>query len=77
MAYTKNGCILGVALENVTAQCAGLFPHLIFRNIRCKVNFKRDTRWHDPPGEQGHVKLLEEALYHEVARNPAKQSWVA
>ena len=41
---------------------------MLMMNVKRKVNFRRDTKWFDPPGDQ--VKFLEEALEDEMVVNP-------
>merc|ERR1719401_1874352 len=71
-SYTKNGQFMGVAFDNVPPSAAqtGMFPHLLLKNVKCKVNFRRDTKWYDPPGEQ--VKFFEEATEDECVTNPVE-----
>ena len=61
VSFMKNGHFVGVGFDNVplTARQTGMFPHLFMHNVKCKVNFRRDTMWFNPPGDQ--VKFLEEA----------------
>jgi len=70
ISYTKNGQFMGIAFDNIppTAQETGLFPHLLLKNVRCKVNFSRKNRWFDPPGDQ--VKFFEEAPEEHCVVNP-------
>jgi len=70
ISFTKNGQFMGVAFDNVppTAKETGIFPHLLMKNVRCKVNFSRKTKWFDPPGDQ--VKFFEEAPEDECVVNP-------
>merc|ERR1719188_431415 len=72
VSYTKNGQFMGVAFDNVPPSAAqtGMFPHLLMKNVKCKVNFRRDTKWYDPPGEQ--VKFFEEATEDECVTNPVE-----
>merc|ERR1719343_1410949 len=61
---------MGVAFDNIppTANETGLFPHLLMKNVKCKMNFRRQDKWFDPPGPQ--VKFLEEAIEDHVIVNP-------
>mmetsp|Transcript_20137 Transcript_20137/g.55482 ORF Transcript_20137/g.55482 Transcript_20137/m.55482 type:complete len:503 (-) Transcript_20137:305-1813(-) len=72
ISYTKNGQFMGVAFDNVppTANESGLFPHLLMKNVKCKVNFRRTTKWYDPPGSQ--VKFFEDASEEDVVVNPVE-----
>lgn len=66
----KNGLFVGVAFDNVppTAKETGIFPHLLMKNVRCQVNFRTETKWYDPPGDQ--VKFFEEAPEEDCIVNP-------
>jgi len=70
ISYTKNGQFMGVAFDNIppTAKETGIFPHLLMKNVKCKMNFSRKTKWFDPPGDQ--VKFFEEAPEEECVVNP-------
>ena len=57
----------------LTALQTGIFPHLYMKNVKCKVNFRKATRWFDSPGDQ--VKFFEEALVEEVVANPVEHSY--
>merc|ERR1740120_237801 len=46
----------------------GLFPHLLMKNVKVKMNFRRQDKWFDPPGSQ--VKFFEEALEEHAIVNP-------
>jgi len=61
---------MGVAFDNVPPAAAqtGLFPHLLMKNVNVQVNFRRETKWFDPPGPQ--VKFFEEAAEEECTANP-------
>jgi len=70
ISFLKNGQFMGVAFDNIppaTTQ-TGVFPHLLMKNVRCQVNFRRQNRWFDPPGQQ--VKFFEEALEDHCLPNP-------
>mmetsp|Transcript_144407 Transcript_144407/g.350632 ORF Transcript_144407/g.350632 Transcript_144407/m.350632 type:complete len:465 (-) Transcript_144407:222-1616(-) len=70
ISYLKNGEFMGVAFDNVPPAAAqtGVFPHLLMKNVACKVNFSAKTKWFDTPGPQ--VKFLEEALEDHCIVNP-------
>jgi len=72
ISYMKNGQFMGVAFDNIppTANETGLFPHLLMKNVKCKMNFRRATKWFDPPGSQ--VKFFEEASEEDVVVNPVE-----
>merc|ERR1719343_1328550 len=63
---------MGVAFDNIppTANETGLFPHLLMKNVKCKMNFRRQDKWFDPLGSQ--VKFLEEAIEDHVIVNPVE-----
>lgn len=70
ISFMKNGQFMGVAFDNVppTVMQTGIFPHILMKNVRVKVNFRRATKWYDPPGPQ--VKFFEEATDDDVVVNP-------
>jgi len=70
ISYTKNGVFMGVAYDNVPAAVleTGLFPHVLMKNVRVQVNFRRETKWFDPPGDQ--VNFFEEAPDEDCIANP-------
>jgi heterogeneous nuclear ribonucleoprotein U-like protein 1 len=70
ISFMKNGQFMGVAFDNVppSVQETGIFPHLLMKNVKCKVNFRRQDKWFDPPGPQ--VKFLEEADDETCIVNP-------
>jgi len=70
ISFLKNGEFMGVAFDNIppAAEQTGLFPHLLLKNVRCSVNFRRSSKWFDTPGPQ--VKFFEEALDEECVVNP-------
>eukprot|EP00928_Gymnodinium_smaydae_P060791 TRINITY_DN4458_c1_g1_i1.p1 TRINITY_DN4458_c1_g1~~TRINITY_DN4458_c1_g1_i1.p1 ORF type:complete len:490 (-),score=122.74 TRINITY_DN4458_c1_g1_i1:237-1706(-) len=70
ISFLKNGEFMGVAFDNIPPAAAqtGMFPHLLMKNVKCKVNFRRQDKWFDPPGPQ--VKFFEEALEDQVVANP-------
>eukprot|EP00928_Gymnodinium_smaydae_P071831 TRINITY_DN55313_c0_g1_i1.p1 TRINITY_DN55313_c0_g1~~TRINITY_DN55313_c0_g1_i1.p1 ORF type:complete len:514 (-),score=94.72 TRINITY_DN55313_c0_g1_i1:180-1637(-) len=70
ISYMKNGEFMGVAFDNLPAATTqtGVFPHLLMKNVRCQVNFRRETKWYEPPGPQ--VKFLEEAPEEHCVVNP-------
>jgi len=70
ISFTKNGQFMGVAYDNIptAASSTGMFPHLLLKNVKCQVNFRRDKKWFDPPGPQ--VKFFEEASESDSITNP-------
>jgi len=72
ISFTKNGQFTGVAFDNIppTASETGMFPHLLMKNVKCQVNFRRETKWFDPPGPQ--VKFFEEAGEDMCVPNPVE-----
>lgn len=70
ISYLKNGEFMGVAFDNVppAAGQTGIFPHVLMKNVRCQMNFSRETKWFDPPGPQ--VKFFEEATEDQCVVNP-------
>jgi len=70
ISFMKNGQFMGVAFDNIPPQCSetGVFPHLLLKNVKCKVNFRRQDKWFDPPGDQ--VKFMEEAEEEHCVVNP-------
>merc|ERR1719277_2846739 len=61
---------MGVAYDNIppSASSTGVFPHLMMKNVKCQVNFRRETSWFQPPGPQ--VKFFEEATEDHCIVNP-------
>lgn len=72
ISFTKNGQFTGVAFDNIppSASETGMFPHLLMKNVKCQVNFRRETKWFDPPGPQ--VKFFEEAAEDIAVPNPVE-----
>eukprot|EP00929_Paragymnodinium_shiwhaense_P109149 TRINITY_DN754_c1_g1_i2.p1 TRINITY_DN754_c1_g1~~TRINITY_DN754_c1_g1_i2.p1 ORF type:complete len:480 (-),score=107.02 TRINITY_DN754_c1_g1_i2:208-1566(-) len=70
ISFLKNGEFMGVAFDNIppAATQTGIYPHLLLKNIRCQVNFRREGKFFDPPGPQ--VKFFEEALEEDCVVNP-------
>eukprot|EP00401_Gymnodinium_catenatum_P028284 CAMPEP_0117530618 /NCGR_PEP_ID=MMETSP0784-20121206/38435_1 /TAXON_ID=39447 /ORGANISM="" /LENGTH=445 /DNA_ID=CAMNT_0005326965 /DNA_START=21 /DNA_END=1354 /DNA_ORIENTATION=- len=72
ISFLKNGEFMGVAFDNIPPAAAqtGMFPHLMMKNVKCKVNFRRENKWFDPPGPQ--VKFFEEAPEEDCIANPVE-----
>jgi len=72
ISFTKNGQFMGVAFDNIppAASSTGLFPHFLMKNVRCQINFRRESKWFDPPGPQ--VKFFEEAPEDHCIANPVE-----
>eukprot|EP00971_Amphidinium_carterae_P130096 2577046-Amphidinium_carterae.1 len=70
ISYTKNGQFMGVAFDNIppAASQTGMFPHLLLKNVKCKLNFRSQDKWFDPPGPT--VKFFEDALEETCIANP-------
>lgn len=70
ISFLKNGEFMGVAFDNVppAAASTGVFPHLMMKNVTCKVNFGAKNKFFDTPGPQ--VKFLEEAPEDHAIVNP-------
>merc|ERR1712061_122145 len=61
---------MGVAFYNISPQemMTGLFPHILMKNVKVKINFRRQDKWFDPPRSQ--VRFFEEALGEHAILNP-------
>eukprot|EP00927_Polykrikos_kofoidii_P037758 TRINITY_DN3197_c0_g1_i6.p1 TRINITY_DN3197_c0_g1~~TRINITY_DN3197_c0_g1_i6.p1 ORF type:complete len:494 (+),score=92.90 TRINITY_DN3197_c0_g1_i6:64-1482(+) len=70
ISFLKNGEFMGVAFDNIppAAGQTGIFPHLLMKNVKCQLNFRRENKWFDPPGPQ--VKFFEEAAEEDAVVNP-------
>lgn len=72
ISYTKNGQFCGVAFDNVPAAAShtGMFPHILLKNVKVKVNFSRQNKWFDPPGPE--VKFFDECPEEDAVANPVE-----
>lgn len=70
ISFLKNGEFMGVAFDNIPAAAGttGMFPHVLLKNVKCQLNFRRESKWFDPPGPM--VKFFEEAPESSCVANP-------
>jgi len=70
ISFTKNGSFVGMAYDNVprSAQKLGIFPHILLKNVKVQLNFRRESKWFDAPGTK--VKFYDEAPDDVFVENP-------
>jgi len=69
VSFLKNGKFMGIAFPEIeaSAKTAGLFPHVLLKNVRVKVNFNKHNAWYPSPPN---VFFLDEATSHCQIDNP-------
>jgi len=71
VGFMKNGTFMGTAFTNIDPACntIGLFPHILLKNVRVKVNFGAEEAMFPPP-EDMNVTFLDDADENDMVENP-------